>query len=361
MSKEITLSLIQDLDSQNMFEIIKKFPGQVQEAVEIGKNSAGFSDQLISDDFYILGIGGSAIGGDILRTYLQSVKGAEHLRINVNRNYTLPGFINDKTNIIASSYSGETEETIISLTEAIKFTKNIACISTGGTIEKIAKTNDFPLIKIPAGYQPRAALGYSFFTMLQLMLKSASIKEEGKKTIDLSIKETIENLRSKSIIFSDINNPENTAKILAEKLFGTIPVIYSTVDRLEAVNLRWRGQIQENAKNLAFGSILPEMNHNEINGWTFPDSLTKNFSIIYLPDEEDHPRNKMRFDALSSIIETKVNQIISIKGEGKYLLTRIFDLIYFADWVSYYLAILNNIDPTPIPYITKLKNFLAGK
>ncbi len=156
---------------------------------------------------------------------------------------------------------------------------------------------------------------------------------------------------------------ENKALNLAKNLFRTIPVIYSAEERLDSINIRWRNQIQENAKNPAFGGFLPEMNHNEVNGWTItenglPLSAVSNFSAIILRDAADNPRISLRYEFLRSILNGKVKDIIELEGEGKHLLTRMIDLVYLADWVSYYLALLNKTNPTPIPMITDLKKLL---
>jgi len=358
---------IQEIDSLNMFDILKNFPAQVKDAISIGMQAPLFPGLNISSlkndniDVLVLGMGGSAIGGDILKSYCQGTPGAEHINISVNRNYNVGGSVHSGTNVIASSYSGETEETISALRQVLGITKNVICITTGGQLEKIAIENNLPVIKIPPGMQPRCALGYSFFTMLYLLITNNFFEDDAEETTENAIEELLSNLDQKALTYSDFKNEDNLALNTASKLHGTIPVIYSSVDRLDAINCRWRGQIQENAKNLAFGNTLPEMNHNEINGWNFPDNMTKNFSVIFLKDKEDNPRTQIRFQALSSIIEEKVGQILSFEGEGDNLLTRMFDLIYLADWLSYYLAIYNQIDPTPIPYISKLKNFLASK
>ncbi|MFM7774758.1 MAG: SIS domain-containing protein, partial [Candidatus Kapaibacterium sp.] len=154
--------------------------------------------------------------------------------------------------------------------------------------------------------------------------------------------------------------PKNPALRLAKRLHGTVPVIYSASERLDAVNVRWRGQIQENAKNLAFGHVLPEMNHNEINGWTFPANARKDFSIVLLRDPADHARVALRFDAVKRILRKSAKEIHEVVGVGDSLLARMFSTIYLGDWVSYYLAMLNDVDPTPVPVIMTLKSALAA-
>ncbi|MFH1052547.1 MAG: bifunctional phosphoglucose/phosphomannose isomerase [bacterium] len=357
MNTDLTYEKINAVDSQNMFDVLKSFPKQVKEAVLIGEKSEGFPNKPNSKHFVVLGMGGSAIGGDLLASYLANKEGADDLIVNTVRNYTLPGYVNEHTNIIASSYSGGTEETNSAFAQALKICKNMICISSGGQLAETAKSNKVPVILIPAGYQPRCALGYSFFPMLLSIVKTDLISEPMKNQIKIEINETIDLLRKRANEYSSIDDNNNALKI-ATQLLGTLPLIYSSVDGMESVNTRWLRQIQENSKHLAFGGLLPEMNHNEINGFSYPKDISKNISIIFLKDKNIHPRTQKRFDALQNLIETDVKQVISLESNANSLLARMFDLIYLGDWVSYYLAILNNVDPTPIPLITKLKNFL---
>jgi glucose/mannose-6-phosphate isomerase len=151
------------------------------------------------------------------------------------------------------------------------------------------------------------------------------------------------------------NNP---AFAIAQKIQGKIPVIYSAADRFDTVNLRWRGQIQENAKHLAFGNLLPEMNHNEINGWLQPEEMVRNFIAIFLRDREDHERVQARMEITRKIVGRHAGGALEVESQGETLLARIFSLIHLGDWVSYYLALLNGVDPMPVPVIENLKKQL---
>lgn len=348
-----------EIDKKGMYEILRAFPEQFRWACEIGKIAPGFPKEIKSNHFLILGMGGSAIGGDLLNSYLSVLPGAEHIRITVNRGYALPKNIDKDINIIASSYSGNTEETLSAFEEARELTENILCISAGGELSRKAAEHKIPVIKIPIGLQPRAAIGYSFFPMLFALVKTNALKESAIESTEKALEELRPLLAEKSKEYSDANIESNLAYQIAKKIKGTIPVIYSSAQGLDSVNIRWRCQIQENAKNMAFGNLLPEMNHNEINSFSFPEGLAQKISMIFLTDPYDHPRVKVRFNALRSIIENNVKQVITLESDAKNLLARMFDIIYLGDWVSYYLAILNNVDPTEIPLITQLKNFLS--
>lgn len=344
------------LDSADMYGVIKDFPKQIENAFNKLDEAPGFEIEL-PDHIVILGMGGSAIGGELLKNFLECVEGADNLHIEVCRDYSSPRYLTDKSCVIASSYSGETEETLSAVKEALTMTNNVIAITTGGSLAELGSTAGFPVVKLPAGFQPRAALPYSFFTMLSVALNSAFISSEARANIIADWKAAIKHIFAKSEALSNIEG--NPALSLAKLAQGKIPVIYSPAKRLAAVNLRWRGQIHENAKNLAFGSFLPEMNHNEINSWSNPLNTLEDHLLITLYDVEDHPRIKLRQQALETLIGSSASRSVALSGEGGSLLERLFDLIYLGDWFSFYLALLNGVDPTPIPLISKLKDIMA--
>lgn len=340
-----------DIDKLRMFNVLVNFPHQIEESLEIAdavdlKSIKSFRIKNI----VVYGLGGSAIGGDLNRSYLSYEMKIPFI---VNRNYSIPEFANDKTLSVISSYSGNTEETISAYREIIKRKTKTICITSGGEIENLCLKNKHILVKIPGGLQPRCAVGYSFFTLLLILSKLNLISS--KKA---DIKETISLIKRRTNIYTKPDHPKNTAVKTALKLFNRLPVIYSSSDILDAVNLRWRGQICENAKMLAIGNFYPEMNHNEIVGWAENKNILKNTAVIFLEDADDHPRIKKRMEITESIYKNFTDTIIHLKGKGKSRLARIFNLIYLGDWVSYYLALLNKVDPTPVKVIESLKEKL---
>jgi len=348
-------------DEGNMFDILKYFPDQVKEAMEIAGNIPGFNAEIRSNNFAVLGMGGSAIGGDLLASYTAALPGADHINILINRTYNLPAYINKDYNVIASSYSGNTEETISGFKQAAERGANIISLTTGGELAELSEENNLPKITVPAGLQPRCAIAYSFFPILYTVMNSGAFKQEAIDTTEKAIEELIQKLDEKSKIYTIPDETKNPALMLAKKLVGTVPVVYSSSERMNIVNLRWRGQFHENSKTIAFGNLLPEMNHNEINSWNYPTGMPEKMSMIFIRDVDDHPRIKIRFDAVEEILEPKSAEIISVISDGQYLLTRMFDMIYLGDWVSYWLALLNGADPTPIPDIMTLKAKLSGE
>lgn len=347
----MTLDDIRRKDPKGMYQWILDFPKQVEDAVTIGTKAAIKLSARGIQNIVLTGLGGSAIGGDLLRSYL-----ADELKIPliVNRHYLLPAFVNSKSLVIVSSYSGNTEETISAHREAVRKKAKVLCISTNGTTEQLAKKHRHPVIKIPPGLSPRAALGYSFFPLLVVLAKLGFVKSKSK-----DIRETIGLLSARGKSFSNPGGEDNPAYRLAQQFRGKLPIVYAPNEHLDAVNVRWRGQIAENAKQLCFGHVLPEMNHNELVGWKVLTPLMKEMEVIFLRDKGTHSRVAMREDITKQLIGQYAAHVTEIWSEGTSLLARMFSLIQFGDWVSLYLAILNDEDPAPVAVIDYLKEQLS--
>lgn len=344
-------------DKSNMRKLLVEFPQQIEDAIRIGKRAViplrgrrPLAAKRIRN-IVVTGLGGSAIGGDLVRSFL-----ADELAIPfiVNRHYFLPGWVDKSSLVVVSSYSGNTEETIAAHEDAAKRKAQVLCISSDGETERLAKKFKQPCIKIPPGFPPRAALGYSFFPLLVVLsrLRLVTVKEN-------HMKETVALLRKKSKECSSFDAQSNKALAIAQRLYNRVPIVYSPAERLDSVNLRWRGQLCENAKVLAFGHVVPEMNHNELVGWNVLKRHMKEMAVIMLRDKKMHPRVAVRMNIMKGIIGEYAAEIIEVHSEGTSLLARMFSLIYLGDWVSFYLAILNGVDPTPVKVIDYLKNELA--
>jgi len=330
-------------DKSGMLGIIESFPEQCRDAKSIGYKFAlpeGFGKKY--KNIVCVGLGGSAIGADLVRSYV-----ADELKIPlfVIRNYTLPGFAGRHTLAIISSYSGNTEETLSAYRDARKRGCGIVVITSGGKLLRFAAEDKIPVINIPAGFPPRTAFGYSFFPILVLLSRMGMIKDQS-----LFINDAIKNLKK-------LKKPR--AKMIAARLYGKLPVIYASEGRLSAVVTRWRGQLAENSKTLASSHVFPEMSHNEIVGWENPKRILKKSVVIMLRDPSDHPGISRRMDVVKKMLLKKKVDVVEIDSTGKELLGRIFSLVYMADFVSFYLAILNKVDPTPVESITYLKKELS--
>lgn len=338
-------------DTLNMRKLLREFPQQIEDAIHLGKSVRVSIAPRRIRNIVVTGLGGSAIGGDLIRSFL-----AHELAIPfaVNRHYVLPEYVDASSLVIVSSYSGNTEETIAAHEDARKRKAQVLCISSNGETERMAKKFKQSFVKIPAGFPPRAALGYSFFPVLVLLSRFGLVKSK-----DNQMNETVRLLGSKVGEYTSLDPRSNRALALAERLYSKIPIVYSPAEVYDSVNLRWRGQFCENAKVLAFGHVVPEMNHNELVGWNVLRQQMKEMVVILLKDRSMHPRVAVRMDIVKGIIRDYAANLVDVESEGHSLLARMFSLIYLGDWTSYYLAILNGVDPTPVKVIDYLKNELG--
>ncbi len=349
--QKLTLDDVRRIDPTEMYQWLSDFPKKAEEATRIGRKARLDINVRGIRNLLLTGMGGSAIGGDLIRSYL-----LDELKIPflVSRTYTLPAFVNRNTLVIVSSYSGNTEETLSCYREAIRRKARILCIATGGEVERLARKHGHPCIKVPGGLQPRAALPYSFFPLLIVLSRLGLVRSKERE-----INEAISVLKKRARVFRNPQHRRNPALDIARHLHGTLPIIYSATDHLDAVNLRWRGQIGENAKQLAYGNVLPEMNHNEIVGWNVGRPLMNRLTVVFLRDRGTHSRIQVREEITSRIVKEYASEVIEVWSEGKSLLARVFSLVSLGDWMSYYLAILNRQNPTPVKVIDYLKEELA--
>ena len=347
----MTFEELYAVDKSNMFRLLKGFPGQVEEAVSIG-NGFRVKKRLTGIRQVVLtGMGGSAIGGDLLADYLAGELAIPFL---VNRNYSLPSFTGRETLVIVSSYSGNTEETNSAYREAIRRRAKILCITSGGKVERLARSKRHMLITIPGGLPPRAALGYSFFPLLLALAKLGLVRNKSRE-----IAETVQLLQKKSQEYGAPDPLNNRALQLAGLLQHKLGFVYAGGEHMHSVTTRWRGQVAENGKALMSAHVLPEMNHNEIVGWKNPAGALGESQVVFLRDRGDHKRIQKRMELTKAIISETTTNIAEAWSEGTVLLARMFSLVYLGDWTSYYLAILHGEDPTPVRVIDHLKDELG--
>lgn len=348
-------STISRFDLSDMRSLLLGFPEQVEDAIALGRRADVPAAGGTIANIILTGLGGSAIGGDILRSYL-----AAELRIPfiVNRHYFLPEFVGTNSLVIVGSYSGSTEETIAAHEDARKRGARILCVTSNGETERLAKKYGHALVKIPKGYPPRAALGYAFFPVLMAFVKMKLVVPR-----DRDLRETVALLRKNAQRYarSDQHRSDtNAAFRVARQIYNRLPIIYSSADCFDAVNLRWRGQLAENAKVLAFGNVLPEMNHNELVGWRVLKRHMEEMVVIFLRDGGEQRSVQMRMEITKNIVSDFAGKVVEVVSEGNSLLARLFSLVYLGDWVSFHLAMLNGVDPTPVKVIDFLKNRLSA-
>lgn len=340
---------IQSVDSQNMWELVAGFPNQWDEAMKITEGLSLSIDRSRISNICCAGMGGSAMGPDLIRAY--SYNCCPH-PTEVIRHYNIPAWIDENTLFIACSFSGNTEETLSALQQARDRKAQTIAITSGGELLLKATKEEFDYIKIPGGIPPRAALGYSFVSLFRIF-DHLGYLDEGEEALS----ETELFLSQQGELLSDIS--DNEALSLAQELRDTLPVIYSDSTVMKPVNQRWQNQFEENAKTLSYGNVLPEMSHNEIVGWEQIVHLTGRLSVIMLFDREDDKRVRKRMRIVKDLIEDQVATIHVLSTRGNSRLARLFSLIQMADWTSFYLAIINKVDPTPIAKIDLLKSRLA--
>jgi len=345
------LESIKKIDVSNMFDLILNFDSQCEEAVSAAQSCDIPHEYSQIEKIIVIGMGGSAIGGDVLSKLLV---GEIKVPIFTNRNYYLPNFANEKTLVFAASYSGNTEETLSSYNDAKKRGCRIICVTSGGKLAENAESDGFPFVRIPCGQPPRSALGYMFLPMLIVM---QNLGLTNSKVED--IREAISIIKRFKTTWGDELSDINTAKKLAKTLYNKLPLIYSVDGCLGPVTLRWKTQFNENSKILAYNNVFSELDHNEIVGWEGLDNLTKSMSVVILRDKNDFERNSKRIAITSSIIKDKPSEITEVWTEGSSVLARMFSLIYLGDFVSFYLAILYGVDPTPVERIETLKKKLV--
>lgn len=345
-------NVLTSVDPGGMMTAILDFPAQCEKARKIGLDARLPESYRRADHVVILGMGGSAIGGDLLRSLFES---EFRVPVVVNREYTIPNFVGERTLVVASSYSGNTEETIAGYWEAHKRKAMIVVICTGGKLKELAEKDGYPVITIPGGLSPRAALGYSFQPLMAVMesLGYLAGKEADFRDMIARVTEVRERLGP------DILLARNAAKQLAQHLYGRIPLIYGSGGWRATVAARWKGQINENAKNIAYWNTFPELNHNETVGWEAPPELNSHVHVVMLRDVEEWPRMARRMEVTRQIMTEAVDGFTEVRAEGKSPLARMFTLVYTGDFVSLYLSILNGIDPTPVRMIDRLKGELA--
>jgi glucose/mannose-6-phosphate isomerase len=339
------------LDTGDMYSKIASMPDHLMEGTQIaqGADLRGLEEETFRS-LVVSGMGGSAIGGEIAKSYL-----IQDLQIPfiVQRHYGLPGFVNKRSLVICSSYSGNTEEVLAAYDEASSRGASIISITSGGTLGEKSMADKHPLVIIPGGLPPRAALGYSFAPLLTVMFRLGICPQPFE-----AMKEAAGAMRERLLSFSP-ENSDNPALELAGRIHGTIPVIYGGADNLDAAANRFKCQICENAECLAFANVFPESNHNELVGWGELYGLKDRLSAVMLRDQGDHPRIRARMDIVSERLRSMGCRVIDIRAKKVSRLTRIFRLIQLLDFASYYLALLNGRDPTPVEAIDLLKMKLA--
>lgn len=300
----------------------------------------------------ITGMGGSAIGGDILRSLAAR---EARVPVVVNRGYEVPSFVGPETLFLAVTYSGNTEETLSSFEQARKQGAQIVCLTSGGRLKEMAGRFDYPCLTVPGGLSPRAATGYLFAPLALLLEKAGFI--EG---VASDLQETVDVLyRLRDQFNPDAPREGNPAREAARMMKGALPVIWGSTGLSEIAAFRWKAQINENAKSPAYWAVFPELNHNEIMGFEEPRDIVKQLCLVILRDSGDHPRVVRRIEITRELVRNKVKNLLEVQSSGRSWLARFYSLVYTGDYASTYLALEYGKDPVAIEAIDHLKAELA--
>ncbi len=338
------LKLIHQRDTQDAFGVAGKQWQQLTYDYKVTVSPARNIQNIV-----VAGMGGSALAANLFTSW----PGVD-LPFEIVKNYDIPGFVGAETLFIASSYSGNTEETLSALSQAKERGCQVAVIAAGGKLATIAESEGYPLYKIPSGFQPRMAVFYNFAALVQLMvgfsLLDKSILDElndtakwlGEKGGDLAV---------------DVAVKSNPAKQLAQELVGNSIVVYAG-ELFYPVAYKWKINFNENAKNIAWCNALPEFNHNEFLGWT-SHPVDKPYKVVDIRSNLENVRTQKRFEVSERLLSGRRPQPEVVIPAGDTLLQQLLWTIQLGDFVSLYLAILNGLDPTPVDLIEKLKAEMA--
>ena len=343
---------IWEIDRSGMLRDLVKTPTYCSDAIKRA-DQIEVPREINPENILIAGMGGSAIAGEILRDWL---KEKLFLPINVCKDYTLPGYVNKNSLVFVLSYSGNTEETLSIFRAAKQRECNIISITSGGQLKELCKKQQVPKVIIRNGLQPRVALPYLFFPLPILMEKLGILSN-----VRNELEEAIKNIE----LICEANAPnipthKNKAKQLAIELLDSIPVIYG-FRQYSSVAYRLKTQFNENSKIPSKSNYFPEINHNEIVGYEAPKKFFEKQAIILLRDSKEPPEIRKRIEITTDLVFKHVMKILELWAEGEGKLTKMFSVLCMGDFVSVYLAILQNKDPTPVDIITKIKRELTKK
>jgi glucose/mannose-6-phosphate isomerase len=335
-------------DPAGMIRAVLALPQQVREGWTLGQSARLPRLAKSPEHLVVCGMGGSAIGGDLLAGYLAPVL---PLPMVVVRGYDLPAFVGPRSVVIAASYSGTTEETLAAVAQAERVHATVWPITSGGQLAHPVKR---AALVVPGGLAPRAALGY-----LMLPALAALARWELIPSPDAEVEEAAAVLEDVAAECGpDVPAVRNPAKRLAQELAGRIPAVYAASPALEPAARRWKCQINENSKTLATWNAFPELNHNETVGWGAAPAIAGHFAAVLLLDGTEPPRIMRRIRLTTDLALGPASGVHEVRGRGKGRLARLLSLVMIGDLVSVYLAYLRGVDPTPVEIIEAIKQGL---
>jgi glucose/mannose-6-phosphate isomerase len=337
------------LDSLGMFAATAGLPEQVAAAVGGARDLEGLPDHEYVEQVVVLGMGGSGIAGDLM----VAVAGPFlPVPVIVVKSYDLPDFVGPGSLVFALSFSGDTEETVEAAGEAADSGANLVVVTSGGELARLAGEWGAPVVPVPPGIpQPRAALGAMAVPPL-IVLEEIGLFPGATRWVELAV-DQLSRRRDLLVV------PGNQAEKLARSIGRTIPVIHGAQALGGAAALRWKTQVNENAKAPAFLAVSPELCHNEIAGWGQNGDVTRQImTLVNLRHDAEHPQVVRRFELVAEILREVVADIVEVRAEGEGDLAQLLDLILVGDFLSLHLATREGIDPGPVPVLDEIKQRL---
>jgi glucose/mannose-6-phosphate isomerase len=344
-------------DTMGVVEALRGLPEQLAAARDAAEtlDIAALGDATELENIVVLGMGGSGISGDVLA----SVGNVSlPLPVTVLKQYRVPGFVGPRTLAIAVSYSGDTEETVAMATGAADAGARLVTVSQGGELARLAAERGGLHVPCPGGYLPRMALG-ALVAPLFVVAHRLDLLADAPALLDQGIAQlTVRREKCQP----EVVGAANPARELARRIGTTIPLVYGGGALGAVAAMRWKCDVNENAKAPAFWSAYPELDHHEICGWGQHGDVTRQlFTLIELRHGFEHPQLARRFGITREIIEETLNQVLEVRAEGEGRLAQLLDLMYVGDWASCYLAFDHDVDPGPIDAIFQLKDALARR
>lgn len=337
-------------DPKGMYRLAMGFPDQCRSALEIAESSPLPREERGVRQVVLTGLGGSAAGGDFVRVLFDA---EGRVPFSVNRDYGLPAWVGHETLVLASSYSGNTEETLTAYADARRRGARIIVVTSGGELGRLAQADGFPVVTIPGGQPPRTAMGYMMVPAIVATTRLGLLAPQDVEGAAAHMDSMLTSWRAET------PTPDNEAKQLAAELHGALGVLYGLGQWQSVVAGRWKGQVNENAKQHVFAHALPEMNHNEILGWEGAGRLgVARWVALLLEDGSEGDRMQLRADVTLGLIR-KAATVRRVRASGPTLLARMLSLALLGDFVSLYLAALNGEDPFTIGSIDLVKERLS--
>ena len=340
------------LDPEDLVSRIEALPGQVEDAWEAGQRLELPASYRRVENIAVLGMGGSGIGGSLLQA-LGVDLGATAPVFTV-RSYTLPAYVDERTLVLASSNSGNTEETVAAFERALERGARCIAIATGGRLAQIARERGVPSLLFDWGGEPRAALGWSFIAPLAICSKTGLLPDLAGPLSDAAGE--LRTLGGE--IARHVDEQANPAKRLARRLAGHLPVFVGA-GALAPVAYRWRTQVNENANSWAIWDELPEMNHNAQAGYGLPRRVVPLLHAVFLRHQAIHRRVRARIEATTAELASEGVSAEVLDVPGRHLLGQVLWAVHFGDYVSYYLGLLNDVHPSATPALTRIKERMA--